>query len=163
MQGFFQEEYSRYELVVLCIHHFFLDFIHQNCPAACLSFLFFFFKDTMTTSAPPRTSALSTRTGVKAARPAAYANATKWEWWSVVGTRLFSFPYFRRHLIIRFFDIVSCYSSTKGEECYFWAHYRNTQDVIIASLTLMKYVFVCRKNGKSWQSSGLMLYLFNNF
>lgn len=100
MQGFFQEEYPRYELFSLWMFTIFA------LTSSVKIHFFFFFKDTMTTSAPPQTSALSTRTDVKAARPVVYANAMKWEWWSVVSTSLVFFflpPYLKRHLIIRVF------------------------------------------------------------
>lgn len=45
----------------------------------------------MTTSALPPTSAPSTRTAAKAARPAVCENVMKLEWWNVVG--LFRFPF----------------------------------------------------------------------
>lgn len=70
-------------LLTLCSLCSATDRILQHVFILC-----FFFQDTMTTSAPQQINAPSTRTDVKAVRPAACENATKLAWWSVVGAHL---------------------------------------------------------------------------
>lgn len=81
----------------------------------------------MTTSVQPPTSARSTRTGARAAKPAVYASATKWAWWSVVGFFFFLHTTYvlagvcRQHQCSSFLSFFFSLKKIINHRCTTWA------------------------------------------